>query len=562
METGVYLTKEVLDIFDKIKKQSLPNIRKAKRIIDSLVQKYNNAPYYTNKITLTIDNVSAINLVNILGEFFFGSRKDTKTNFDDFIKVFNNNIPGEKKSTTQVTTNKSTTSFSKEDVKSVKMELSEDFWLALEKIADDNDPASWALIKFVEYDQKKPGSNVLGIKFVDINDDNPSLFDVRFASGQKTKIPIFNFFKQYFNKLTNTEINDFIQSLKKIVSTGSYEPSNVIKVPDFKFNPKDIRSTFISLVTETYPKGHEDEVVKFLPKDLIKDEFGNYYKVIGDSDVMFTSHLDTVSFKTDVTLLSRIVDDNQEIISSDGTTILGADDKAGVTVLLYMMAHNIPGVYYFFVGEETGGIGSGKVAESYRKFPHLKKIRKCVSFDRRNYYSVITSQMYDSCCSDEFGQALCQELNKSGLKMGLDPTGVFTDSANFMEIIPECTNVSVGYFNEHTYKEALNITFLERLAKACLKVDWQGLPVYRFADMSQDVLESWSEIIDEIEETGTHNELKYSGDKNKLVLKLDFEQTSLEEAYNDLGNLEYIFSQYNLQPKITFKGSIIKFEIA
>lgn len=562
METGVYLTKEVLDIFDKIKKQSLPNIRKAKRIIDSLVQKYNNAPYYTNKITLTIDNVSTINLVNILGEFFFGSRKDTKTNFDDFIKVFNNNIPGEKKSTSQVTTNKSTTSFSKEDVKSVKMELSEDFWLALEKIADDNDPASWALIKFVEYDQKKPGSNVLGIKFIDINDDNPSLFDVRFASGQKTKIPIFNFFKQYFNKLTNTEINDFIQSLKKIVSTGSYEPSNVIKVPDFKFNPKDIRSTFISLVTETYPKGHEDEVVKFLPKDLIKDEFGNYYKVIGDSDVMFTSHLDTVSFKTDVTLLSRIVDDNQEIISSDGTTILGADDKAGVTVLLYMMAHNIPGVYYFFVGEETGGIGSGKVAESYRKFPHLKKIRKCVSFDRRNYYSVITSQMYDSCCSDEFGQALCQELNKSGLKMGLDPTGVFTDSANFMEIIPECTNVSVGYFNEHTYKEALNITFLERLAKACLKVDWQGLPVYRFADMSQDVLESWSEIIDEIEEAGTHNELKYSGDKNKLVLKLDFEQTSLEEAYNDLGNLEYIFSQYNLQPKITFKGSIIKFEIA
>jgi hypothetical protein len=33
METGAYLTKEVLDTFDKIERASIPNIRKAKRII-------------------------------------------------------------------------------------------------------------------------------------------------------------------------------------------------------------------------------------------------------------------------------------------------------------------------------------------------------------------------------------------------------------------------------------------------------------------------------------------------------------------------------------------------
>jgi hypothetical protein len=146
--------------------------------------------------------------------------------------------------------------------------------------------------------------------------------------------------------------------------------------------------------------------------------------------------------------------------------------------------------------------------------------------------------------------------------MGLDPTGVFTDSANFMELIPECTNISVGYFNEHTYKEALNIDFLEKLADACLKVNWTSLPVARFVDMSEDMIESWGDVIEMIEETGTHNDLKFSGDKNKLLLKLDFEQTSLEEAYSDISNLEYIFSQFRLQPKISFKGSVIKFEIS
>jgi hypothetical protein len=46
------------------------------------------------------------------------------------------------------------------------------------------------------------------------------------------------------------------------------------------------------------------------------------------------------------------------MISTDGTTTLGADDT-GVSVLIWMMKHNIPGLYYFFIGEEVGCIGSG-----------------------------------------------------------------------------------------------------------------------------------------------------------------------------------------------------------
>lgn len=566
METGVYLNKEVQDIFDRMEKLPVPNSRKINKIISRLREKYSNAPQYIDKVTLSKDNLNVDNLTTVLGEFFFGSKKDTKANLDTFVTMFNNlaGTSSTKKSIEQTprTENKpGPKTDTKSDAKSVMMKLSDDFWAVLEKIEKINDPVSWALIKFVEHDQKKPNSNVLAIKELDIDKDNPTLFSCVLANNKRTKIPVFNFLKQYFgNKFNNLELNEFAEELRKVVLTLSYEPGDVLEVKSFQYNPKDVKSTFISLVTETYPRGHEDEVVKYLDPNLEKDEFGNYFRVIGRSDVMFTSHLDTVSTKTDVKLISRIKE-GQEFISSDGTTILGADDKAGVTVLHYMMAHNIPGVYYFFVGEESGGIGSGKVAESIKRIPHLKGIKKCVSFDRRNYYSVITSQMYDVCCSDEFAEALCVELNKSGLKMGLDPTGVFTDSANFIEHIPECTNISVGYFNEHTKKEALNITFLKKLAEACIKVDWSNLPIVRTVELSEEMLDSWDDVLTLLEDTGFYNEIKVSGDKNRLIIKMDFEQSSFSEAHTDVKNLEYIFTQMNIEPRITFDNTIIKFEL-
>lgn len=564
METGVYLNKEVQDIFDKMEKLPVPNSRKINKIITRLREKYGNAPQYIDKISLTKNNIDTDNLTKILGEFFFGSKKDTKANLDTFVTMFNNlagtsTMP--KKPVEPLKDKPESKDSAKTDVKSVMMKLTDDVWSVLEKIEKLNDPVCWALIKYVEHDQKKPDTNILAIKELDIDKDNPTLFKCILANGKRTKIPVFNFLKQYFgNKFNNLEINEFSEELKKVVQSVTYEPGDEIKVKTFQYNPKDVKSTFISLVTETYPRGHEDEVVKYLDPSLEKDEFGNYFKVIGRSDVMFTAHLDTVSTKTDIKLISRIKE-GQEFICSDGTTILGADDKAGVTVLHYMMAHNIPGVYYFFVGEESGGIGSGKVAESIKRIPHLKGIKKCISFDRRNYYSVITSQMYDVCCSDEFAEALCAELNKSGLKMGLDPTGVFTDSANFIEHIPECTNISVGYFNEHTKKEVLNITYLKKLADACLKVDWANLPIGRMVELSEEMLESWDDILTLLEDTGFYNEIKVSGDKNKLVIKLDFEQSSFSEAHTDMKNLDYIFTQMNVVPKITFDNTIIKFEL-
>ena len=270
--------------------------------------------------------------------------------------------------------------------------------------------------------------------------------------------------KNYFgDQYTDSEIQKFIQSYNDINKFGledDEEMYDYVDVSEFEFNPSDVRNTFLSLVTETYPHGHEEEVVKYLTPNLSKDSHGNYYTVIGDSDTAFTCHLDTASrTKVDVNLI-EYEKGGESFIATDGKSILGADDKAGVTVLMYMIQNNVPGVYWFFIGEERGGIGSRAVANNYGQYSFMQKIKKVVSFDRRNYYSVITQQMGVPCCSNEFARSLCKEMNSHGMNLDLDATGVFTDSANFIDLVPECTNISVGYFDEHRVSEHQNITQL------------------------------------------------------------------------------------------------------
>lgn len=241
----------------------------------------------------------------------------------------------------------------------------------------------------------------------------------------------------------------------------------------------NIKEKFLQLTSRTYPHGTETELFPILFETvdgLKEDEFGNLFIKIGESDVMFTSHLDTATSAN--TPVNHVFDGN--IIKTDGKSILGADDKAGVTVMLYMIKNNIPGLYYFFLGEEVGCVGSKKVA-NVQKEKKIDGINKVISFDRRGTNSVITFQTGRRCASDAFGKALSDQLNlvNNTFKYEIDPTGVLTDSVQFISIYSECTNISVGYQSEHTFSETQNIEHLEKLAEACLKVDWNSLPVER-----------------------------------------------------------------------------------
>lgn len=196
---------------------------------------------------------------------------------------------------------------------------------------------------------------------------------------------------------------------------------------------------------------------------------------------MFTSHLDTVHSRggvNDIRLDTSAA--NGDIYwRADAGSCLGADDGAGIALMMHMLKHQVRGYYIFFRGEESGGIGSTWLADNMPDC--MDGLERCISFDRAGYSDVITHQAGGRCCSDAFAFALADALCNEAMTTAYqaDNTGVFTDSANLTQHIAECTNVSVGYKHQHGDGEWQNVTFLATLAAQLVLVDWDGLPVKR-----------------------------------------------------------------------------------
>jgi hypothetical protein len=294
-----------------------------------------------------------------------------------------------------------------------------------------------------------------------------------------------------------------------------------------------IRRKFLQLTKYTYPHGTEGFLQSYLPVGYKKDAYGNYYYLIGENPTtMFTCHLDTACSKQ--VKVNHV--QTQNIIKTDGSSILGADDKAGMVVILNMIENKVPGLYYFFIGEEVGCIGSGKLAQDWVNSEFSYTVSKVISFDRRSDCSVITHQWYGRCCSDAFAEELSFRLNGTGQRLKLEPddTGVLTDSAQFMDIIPECTNISVGYMYEHTTGEYQNIDFLQRLCKAVCLIDWETLPVERDPyDLSNEEDDDF-----EFESDGEFSSEFYSyfsvnGKTKKMYISIDLikQETDLIKKY-------------------------------
>lgn len=232
----------------------------------------------------------------------------------------------------------------------------------------------------------------------------------------------------------------------------------------------DIKETFKLLAQRTHPYGSESELLKYLT--LNKDSFGNYYLIVGSSKptTMFCCHFDT--FGDDQTNVN--IKEYQDFIFTDGGSILGADDKAGIVLLMYMIENNVSGLYYFFIGEESGSIGSKVVSSNFDTISYMKDLKRCIAFDRRGISSVITQQSGVECCSRDFANRLIMHYNRQGISLKKDNTGIFCDSGSFIGKM-ECTNISVGYYNEHTTDEILNIRYLDMLCKASIKIKWNDL---------------------------------------------------------------------------------------
>lgn len=247
-----------------------------------------------------------------------------------------------------------------------------------------------------------------------------------------------------------------------------------------KNNDFDFKELFLELTQYTVPFGYEARLEPILYRivpNLEKDAYGNYHISIGESRTLFTSHLDTYSKRRQK--INHVVKGG--VIGTDGTTVLGGDNKNGVLILLYMIINDVPGNYYFFRGEEgvvTGRSCNGSNFLLKSDSSIFTNIDRAIAFDRRGKGSVVTKQRGRLCCSNEFASAIADNFGALGLPFKQD-YAYGTDSAVFMDIVPEITNISSGGEYEHSFLETTNINYTRRVAEAATKIDWETLPTER-----------------------------------------------------------------------------------
>lgn len=211
-------------------------------------------------------------------------------------------------------------------------------------------------------------------------------------------------------------------------------------------------------------------------KGAKRDGYGNVIVRVGTNPrVLWSSHTDTVH-RTEGRQKLEYGDGFLTISSKEKVReCLGADCTVGVWIMRQMILRKIPGLYIFHREEETGGGGSRFIA---KETPHvLKDIDYAIAFDRFGTNSIITHQG-TRCASDAFGTALAKALNTPG-NFDLDDSGTFTDTRNYTDDIRECTNISVGYYSQHTANERLDVAFADHLLNRICALDVTALPVVR-----------------------------------------------------------------------------------
>lgn len=247
--------------------------------------------------------------------------------------------------------------------------------------------------------------------------------------------------------------------------------------PDLHF-PIDTLYAMLAYQRPAFSKGEQEFIERFIDTlpGCSSDRFGNRWVVTNAaSRTLFSAHTDTVHPKHNPDYRQKLLIDQAGILSAEGKQQLGADNGVGCWILMNLIMANVPGTYIFHRAEEIGGKGSTFIADKAGE--HLgATYDRAIAFDRKGTTSIITYQSCERGCSDAFALALAEGLN---LGHEMDDGGTFTDTRNYFDHIPECTNISAGYMNEHTFNETLDTAYALRLVRACLALDWASLPTAR-----------------------------------------------------------------------------------
>jgi hypothetical protein len=246
---------------------------------------------------------------------------------------------------------------------------------------------------------------------------------------------------------------------------------------------KSLINTLREMLTYMRPAGSRHERIfraQFLltlPGAYI-DNGANIHVHVSDDPILWSAHTDTVHRDSGRQFVQH-AGPWLELPAGSKSNCLGADDTAGCFILREMIRARVPGHYVFHHGEERGGIGSSWLARNYADW--LTTFKYAIALDRANTFDVITHQAGGRCASDDFGLALAIALSESTDNPDWFPCkyGVYTDTAEYADLIPECTNLSVGYYAAHSARERLNVLHVISLLEALCSLDVSALPAAR-----------------------------------------------------------------------------------
>ena len=210
--------------------------------------------------------------------------------------------------------------------------------------------------------------------------------------------------------------------------------------------------------------------------NMQRDAYGNRYVSVGKAkpSIAWSSHTDTVHYEEGMQALEIDKDGVLALDYYSEANCLGADCTAGVWLMRRLIMAGKPGLYIFHRDEESGGCGSRWIVANTPEL--VDGIEAMIALDRRGYDSVITEQSTGVTASTAFAQSMADQL---GGEFVPDDGGIFTDSAFYSGLIPECTNLSIGYHSQHSRHETLDFTFTDTLLVKLLGLRTADLVISR-----------------------------------------------------------------------------------
>jgi hypothetical protein len=203
-----------------------------------------------------------------------------------------------------------------------------------------------------------------------------------------------------------------------------------------------------NLLTNVFQKTEKDVLKycarKVLPLYKTVDINTKYIYAKGEIPIMLTAHMDTVHKKIPENIF---YDKSKKVVwSPEG---IGGDDRCGIYAILQLISQGYRPHILFTTGEETGGAGAEEFILDYPMCPI--DVNYVLELDRHGVDDVV----FYNCNNRDFHEYIqAFGFNKAW--------GTFSDISIISPAWEVASaNISMGYFNEHTSSEYVNLTILE-----------------------------------------------------------------------------------------------------